>query len=131
MVEVIQSLAADHVGHGGGAPEVHIHHIERSVFGNGIAIKVYGELHMAAGELVWARELKLKTIQVLDLTPEIPHQTGIGYMANKHIHHKGEYGNWASIDIYDDASNFLAPSRAGHCPYPDGSIWLDFIALGE
>jgi hypothetical protein len=128
MVEVIQGLVADHCNYGGGAPEVHIHHIERNVFGNSIAIKVYGELHMAARERVWAREMKLKTIQVLDLTVEVPHQEAHGYMANKHIYHKGEYDNYASIDIFDDAGT---AQTAGNGPYTDGSIWLDFIALGE
>lgn len=130
MVEVIQALAADHVSpYGGGAPLVHIHHIERSVFGNSIAVKVFGELHIAATERVWAKELKLKTIQVLDLTCEIPWRLAHGLIANKHIHHKGEYGNYASIDIFDDAGTLQTSGRGA--PYPDGSCWLDFIATGE
>jgi len=130
MVEVIQTQYSDHANYGGGCPLVHIHHIERSVFGNSIAIKVFGELHIAAGERVWAKELKLKTIQVLNLTPEVPSRLGHGLIANKSIYHKGEYGNYASIDIFDDAGTWQSPTREGR-PYTDGSCWLDFIALGE
>jgi len=127
MVEVIYTSHDDHANYGGGQPLIHIHHIERSVFGNGIVVKVFGEMKIAAGERVWAKELKLKTIQTLNLTPEITTNAGKAYIANKYIYHKGEYGNYASIDIYDDASSFQA---AGDGPN-DGSVWLDFIALGE
>ena len=48
-------------------------------------------------------------------------------MAQKFVYHKGEYNNYASIDIYDDASTAQA---AGTGPV-DGSVWLDFIAKGE
>jgi len=129
MVEVIQTAYSDHAAYGGGCPLIHIHHMERSVFGNSIAIKVFGEMHIAAGERVWAKELKLKTIQVLDLTPEIPYRLAHGLIANKYIYHKGAYGNYASIDIYDDAGTLQTPDRGQ--PYSDGSCWLDFIALGE
>jgi hypothetical protein len=127
MVEVIKALVADHSAYGGGAPLVHIHHIERSVFGNSIAVKVFGEIKIAAGERVWAKELGLKTIEVLDLTPEIPSRQAHGLMANKYIYHKGEYGNYASIDIFDDAGTL---KTAGAGPF-NGSCWLDFIAVGE
>jgi len=117
----------DGVGLGGGMPEVQIHFDHRDVFGNGIAVRVYGEMKIAAGERVWAKELGLKTIQVLLLTPEVNLNNGLGYMAQKYVHHKGEYDNYASIDIYDDAS---AWQSAGVGPV-DGSIWLDFMAIGE
>jgi len=45
------------------APLIHIHRIERTVHGNGIGIKVFGEMLIAAKEFVYARELKLNTIQ--------------------------------------------------------------------
>lgn len=109
------------------SPLIEIHQIERHVHGNGISLHVYGEMKIAAGEYVFARELKLNTLQTLNLTPEQPFQTGVGYMANKHIYRKGQYDNWASIDIYDDASTFLSP---GNGP-TDGSIWLNFEAMGE
>jgi len=129
MVEVIQTLAADHCSpYGGGAPLIHIHHIERSVFGNGIAVTVYGEMKIAAGERVWAKELLLKTIQVLTLTPEIDRRMDHGFIANKYVHHKGEYGNYASIDVFDDTGAWQSAGRPGPI---DGSIWLDFISLGE
>lgn len=129
MVEVIYTEEADHTSsenYGGGRPIIHIHNIERKVHGNGIDIKVYGEMKIAAGERVWAKEMKLKTIEVMSLTPEVPHFLGEGLIANKHIHHKGEYGNYASIDIYDDGGTYQS---AGEGP-SDGSVWLDFITEG-
>lgn len=111
----------------GACPQIQVHYKYRDIFGNGIAVRVYGEMKIAATERVWAQELGLKTIQVLVLTPELPLNNGLGYMAQKYINHKGEYNNYASIDIYDDASTLQA---AGTGPV-DGSIWLDFIALGE
>ena len=127
MVEVIQTLAANHVLYGGGAPLIHIYGIERHVHGNGVWLVVYGEMKIAAGERVWASELKTNSIEVLTLTPELNRNTGHGYMAQKYIHHKGEYENYASIDIYDDLGVFQG-SRTGPI---DGSIWLDFIAKCE
>lgn len=127
MVQVIKGKAADHLAYGGGAPLVHIHEIERHVHGNAIDLKVYGEIKIAAGERVFARELKLKSIEVLVLTPEIYAPDGHGYIAQKYIYHKGEYNNWASIDIYDDAGE-RQTSDVGRT---DGSTWLDFIAEGE
>lgn len=108
-------------------PLIHIHSVQRHVHGNGISITVYGEMQIAAGEFVMARELKLNTLQVLSLTCEQPSQTGVGYIANKRIFTKGAYDNYASIDIYDDASNLLTPGIGPE----GGSIWLNFIANGE
>lgn len=130
MVEVSLVRPEDHSSPYPGAgrcPQIHIHFIHRDIFGNGIAVRVYGEMKIAAGERVWARELGLKTLQVLLLTPELNLNNGIGYMAQKYISFKGRYNNFASIDIYDDASNWQSP---GNGPV-DGSIWLDFLALGE
>jgi len=112
---------------GTGTPLVHVHFIERNVFGNGIGVRVYGEIKMAAGEFVWARELKLNTLEVLLLTSEPPRPDGHGYIANKHIWHKGEYDNYASIMIYNDAGTWEGPGTAPQ----DGSLWLDFEALGD
>jgi len=126
MVEVIYTECADHTNYGGGRPIIHIHNIERKVHGNGIDLKVYGEMKIAAGERVWAKEFKMKTIEVLTLTPEIPHRQDHGFIANKFIYHKGEYGNYASIDIFDDAGTWKS---AGLGPV-DGSIWLDYIGEG-
>jgi len=108
-------------------PLIHIHHIERHAGPLGVAIKVFGEMKIAAKEYVYARELKLNTIQVLQLTAH----TGVHRLYNpqKWIYNKGEYDNYASIDVFDDAGNEIT---AGHAYAPeDGSIWLDFIALGE
>ncbi len=114
------------------SPLIHIHHVERNVFGNGIAIHIYGEMRIAGQEFVYAKELMLNTIQTMTLTPELI--TGgllsadnLAYFAIKNIHHKGEYDNYASIDIFDDAG---AEIVAGVGP-DSGSVWLDFEALGE
>jgi len=106
-------------------PLIHIHYIERVVHGSGVAIRVYGKMKIAAKERVWAHELMLNTIEVLTLTPE----TGVhtGYITQKWVYNSGEYGNYASIDIFDTAGTEIT---AGTGP-ADGSIWLDFVALGE
>jgi len=110
-----------------GTPEIHIHSVERHVHGNGIKIMVHGEIKIAAGEIVYARELKLNTLDVLKLTPEVAaHDLGHGFIANKWIYRKGEYDNFASIDIYDDNGTWQDATQRG-----DGSIWLDFDAKGE
>ena len=108
-------------------PLVHIHFIERTVQGTGIGIKVYGEMKIAAQEYVYARELKLNTVEVLNLTPE----TGVhtGFMAQKYIYNKGQYDNYASIDVFDDAGHEIT-AGSQYAP-EDGSIWLNFEALGE
>lgn len=132
MVQVIYSKLADHTDYGGGQPTIHVHHVARDVHGTGIAIRVYGEMKIAAKEVVFAKELKLNTIQMLVLTPEAP-TVDFAFTAQKYIHHKGEYDNYASIDIFshgvDGATAELEAGNA-NAPY-DGSIWLNFIALGE
>lgn len=118
MVQVIKAARG---------PLIHIHFIERAVHGNGIAIKVYGEMKIAAKEYVYARELKLNTIEVLLLTTE----TGVHRLLHpqKWVYNKGSYDNYASVDIFDDAGNEIT---AGHANAPsDGSVWLNFMALGE
>lgn len=110
-------------------PLIHIHFIERVVHGNGIGVKVYGEMKVGAGEIVYARELKLNTLEVLTLTPEYGKQTS-GYLAAKWIYNKGEYDNYASIDVWDTAGHRIIPGSA-YAPEADGSIWLNFCALGE
>ncbi len=127
MVQVIHVVrTADDIGYPGYSPLIHIHHVERSVFGNGIAIHIYGEMRIAAKEVVYARELMLNTIQTLTLTPETGTHTP--YHAQKYIYHKGEFGNYASVDIFTVVDGVELAVDAG----PDeGSVWLDFEALGE
>lgn len=118
-------------------PLVHIHYIERTVHGNGIAVKVWGEMKICGKEIVYARELKLNTIEVLLLTPK----TGAHglYHVNKWVHSEGEYDNYASVDILvpsGTVDELAGPQRTTTIPAPttlpaDGSIWLDFHALGE
>jgi len=101
------------------------------VHGNGIAIRVYGEMRIAAKQVVFAKELKLNTIQVLTLTPEHG-AVGAAYTPSKWVYHKGEYDNYASIDILQNIDGTLTQLTAGLAGAPsEGSIWLDFIALGE
>jgi len=120
---------------GQGTPLIHVHYVRRDVHGNGIGIKVYGELKIAAKEMVYARELKLNTLQVLLLTIE----QGTHYNLNptKWIYNKGEYDNYASIDIFGVAGyEMLTTGQTAtdtlptYLPY-DGSIWVNFLALGE
>ena len=116
-------------------PLIHIHFIERVVHGNGIAIKVWGEMKIAAKEYVYARELKLNTIEGLLLTP----LTGDHhlYTAQTYIYNKGEYDNYASVDIWSATGyEMVASGRVGEISAAsslpeDGSIWLNFVALGE
>lgn len=135
MVVVVQRSETEHSDYGGGHPLIHLHLIERTIHGNHVAVKVWGEMKIAAKEVVFARELYLNTIQVLLLTPE--HGTHNMYTASKNIYHKGELGNYASIDIFSgDAYQMTAGTRVGaqsaasEAPY-DGSLWLNFMALGE
>ena len=140
MVEVIRTNSTDRYTRGFsaaayGAPLIHIHDIERHVFGNGIVVKVWGQMKIAAKEVVFARELKMNTLQVLLLTVETGHHWP--WSANKWVYHKGEFDNYASIDILSPQTGyqFDADSRtdlvvASELP-ADGSIWLNFMALGE
>jgi len=106
-------------------PLIHIHYIERAVHGRGIAVKVYGQMKIAAKEVVYARELGLNTIETLNLTPITGAHTP--YIPQAYIYNKGEYDNYASIDVFDHTGSEVT---AGSGP-EDGSIWLSFIALGE
>ena len=127
MVEVIKAARAEgDIGYPGWSPLIHIHHVERNVFGNGIAIHIYGEMRIAAKEVVYAKELMLNTIQTMTLTAETGTHTS--YNVQKYIHAKGEYDNYASIDIFNTATD--AEVTTGNGP-DEGSVWLDFEALGE
>ncbi len=127
MVEVIKAPRG---------PRFELHHIERSTFGNGIAVKVFGEMKIAGKEVVYARELALNTLQVLILQPEAADH--VMYGTSTWIYHKGEMDNWASVDIFAPATNYeyTSGARAGTMSAPntlphEGSLWLGFIALGE
>lgn len=130
MVELIRTLRAPPLPVGAAArwgPLIRIHKVDREVRGSGISFTVYGDMQIAAGEFVLARELKLNTVQVLVLTAEPPGHMLHGYIPNKHIFNPGQYDNSASIDVFDDAATWLSPGLGPE----DGSIWLNFIANGE
>ena len=141
MVEVIRTLSSDRHDRGFGtaaygAPLIHIHDVERHVFGNATVVKVWGQMKIAAKEVVFARELKLNTLQVLLLTVETGYHWP--WTANKWVYHKGEFDNYASIDILSPQTGYQwdADSRNDPVVVPstlpaDGSIWLNFMALGE
>ena len=105
---------------------VYIHYIERTVHGNGTGIKVYGELLTYGDMIVYAHELKLNTLEELQLTPMGSDQA---YPHGKYIVDKGKYGNYASIHVYDESWNPIDETNKG--PEAEGSIFLDFEALGE
>jgi hypothetical protein len=142
MVEIYQANALDHVLYGGGNPLIHIHSIRREVFGNEISLWVAGEMRIAAKEVVFAKELKLNSIQVLVLTPEAANH--VPYIVNKWIYRKGQYDNYASIDIFAPTAGYELRSNNGQrtqvptptidassqLPY-DGSLWLNFVAVGD
>jgi len=137
MVEVIIGTLADHANYGGGQPRIEIDHIARDIHGNGIAIRVYGQMKIAAKEVVFAHEFKLNTLEVLTLTVE--QGTHNIYVPSKWIYHKGEYDNYASIDVFcidSGGYEMLAASKIATPSIPEtlpdnGSIWLNFIAVGE
>jgi len=120
MVQIIAS---------GRGPRIEIHKVERAIHGNGVDIKVYGEMLIASQEVVYARELKLNTLEVLVLTPEQGNKLP-NFHVSKWIHNKGEYDNYASIHVWDLTNNADAVPGYAHNP-DDGSIWLNFIAEGE
>lgn len=110
-----------------GTPLIHIHYMERVVSGQGIAIKVYGEMKVVSDLKIYAKDLKLNTIETLLLTPMGSDQA---YHVGKYIVNKGEYDNYASVHVFNAAGNRIdANTYKG--PETDGSIWLDFEALGE
>ena len=140
MVEVYVSRYADHTDYGGGQPLIHIHSIKREVFGNEISLWVAGEIKIAAKEVVFAKELKMNTIQWLVLTPEAGDH--VPYIVSKWIYRKGYYGNYASIDIFAPTAGYElragtrsqtpTPTIGGSSTLPyDGSLWLNFVAGGE
>jgi len=130
MVQVIRDTrVSGDIGYGTSNPLIHVHHVKRDIHGNGIAIKIYGEMRIAAQEVVYARELKLNTLQVLTLTPETGDHTG--FKAQDWIYHKGEYDNYASIDVFDNSSNEITAGSEYAPSDGEGSIWLNFIAVGE
>ena len=119
---------------GQGTPLVHIHLVERTIHGNHVAVKIWGEMKIGAKEIIYARELKLKTLQVLLLTPE--HGVHQMFVPSKNIYAKGEFNNYASIDVFSATANELPPAGAVASTIattgPDeASIWLNFVAVGE
>lgn len=109
-------------------PQIDIHYIERKVHGNGIAVKVWGEMLVASQESVHSYDLGLTSLQVLILTPLTgkytidPHsgQRDTIPWPTKYVWAKGRPDNRATIYLWDDTSTEHT-----------GSVWLDFHALGD
>lgn len=82
------------------------------------AVEVWGEAYIATQEHLDARDLDLKTIKVLLLTP-VSGKTGAVF-ATKYVYHQSYPDNLATIYLWDS-------QNTEHT----GSVWLDFYALGE
>jgi len=106
-------------------PRVEIHTMQRFVHGNCTMLKSIGEILIAAKEYVYAWQLGLKTIETMRLTAEGANHAA--YIPQKWVYHKGEYDNYASIDIFDAAD---AEITAGSGP-SSGSVWLNYVAEGD
>jgi len=120
MVEVVKATRG---------PLIELHSVVRHVHGNEVSIWVAGEMLIGSQEVVYARELKLNTLQVLCLTVEKGGKQR-RFVVDKWVYRKGELDNYASIHIWDETGNADAPP--GYAYNPDnGSVWLDFIAVGE
>ena len=95
---------------------VDVHFEDRPIHGNGVAVRTYGELKISHGQIVYAYDLKQKSIQVLQLTAE----THNPYFPTKWVSDKGKIPNKATIYIWDATTGD---------PYV-GSVWLNFEAIG-
>ena len=92
------------------------------------AVMVWGEALLAAQEVIRSQDLDLKTIKNLILTVETgkytidPHsgQRDTIPWATKYVWKPGEPDNEATIYLWDDTSTEHT-----------GSVWLNFLALGE
>jgi hypothetical protein len=93
------------------------------------AVVVWGEALLKSQEVIKAEDLDLITIKNLVLTPVTgkyaidPHAEGSRDTIpwpTKYIWKKGEPMNEATVYLWDDTST-----------EHDGSVWLNFIALGE
>lgn len=111
-----------------GTPQVTIKYIMRPTQPQTEAVLVWGEMKVRSQGIVRARDLDLKTIKVLLLTPVTgkwplrsdPADTDIPVGVSKYIYNQGEPDNWASVYLWDNCTTEHT-----------GSVWLDFHALGE
>ena len=92
------------------------------------AVQVWGEVLIASQQVIYARDLCLKTIKNFIAIPETGKYTIDPYSGQrdtipwvtKYLYNKGEPDNWATIHLWDDTSTEHT-----------GSVWLNFVALGE
>jgi len=92
------------------------------------AVMVWGEVLMASQEVIVSRDICLKTIKNVLLMPKTgkytidPHsgQRDTIPWVTKYIWKEGEPDNEATVYLWDDTSTEHT-----------GSVWLDFLALGE
>ena len=92
------------------------------------AVVVWGDVLITSQEVIRAQDLDLITIKNLMLLPVTgkytidPHSGERDTIPwpTKYIYEKGEPMNEATVYLWDDTST-----------EHDGSVWLNFIALGE
>jgi len=84
---------------------------------------VYAETECGSPALFHARDLRLKSIQHLQLTVDAPDDRGQGHdlFASKTIYNKGRKGNYASVYVFDLSTAIEAT----------GSHYLNITAMGE
>ena len=87
------------------------------------AVEVWGRMQIASGEIVYARDLALKTIQELLLTVDFAY-AGRAYSAHKYIWEPDRLDNYASIWVT------RIPIGA-HPENEPGSVWLNWCAYGR
>jgi len=81
--------------------------------------RIYGELEAASGEKIYAREMKLKTINTVSLLPEVLHR-----IAAAHVGSPGSIGNYFIVRITNTGTS--GPSIEA-----TGSHKLYFTVVGE
>lgn len=92
------------------------------------AVVVWGEVLISSQEVIRSQDLDLLTIKNLLLLPQTGKYTTDPHSGvkdtipwpTKYIYNKGEPDNEATVYLWDDTST-----------EHDGSVWLNFQALGE
>lgn len=85
--------------------------------------EVWAEIEVGSPALLYARDLRLKSIQQLQLTPDVNGNQPANFdlIATKQIMNKGRKGNAASIYVWDTSGT----------AHVSGSVYLNVLAMGE